>query len=340
MLNVIRVRPTISRFVMIAPCSIANHGGLAILSNANMSSMAELTRLGSTVGLSELNDVLAADGCAIVEDILTADVVQRLNADFDNAVAATDPGAPNEHRDDIKQFFGKRTIRVDGLPAKSKTFHDVMCHPLLLGVADHFLLPNCDRYILNAAQLIEIGPGQSAQVIHRDENIWNRMEKPHPRLEIEAMFALTDFTQATGGTRAVPGSNHWPAEREPQEAEIQSAEMRAGSALFYLGNTLHGGGSNETKDARRRGLFAGYCLGWLRTEENFFLSVPLDAVREMSERVQGLLGYEQHFGLGAVEIGSPMNLLKQAPHRPPGMAEMQVMQEQLPANPSPEGEGL
>ncbi len=87
--------------------------------------------------------------------------------------------------------------------------------------------------------------------------------------------------------------------------------MVAGSAVMYLGSTLHGGGANTTASESRRGMFMGFVLGWLRTEENFFLSTPIEAVRNMPERVQELLGYEAHLGIGVVDIGSPMKLVRQ-----------------------------
>ncbi len=79
---------------------------------------------------------------------------------------------------------------------------------MLIGVADHFLLPHCDDYLLNTGQLIQIGPGETAQPIHQDEGIWNRLSPPKHQLQVEAMFALTDFTVENGATRAarhVPG---------------------------------------------------------------------------------------------------------------------------------------
>ena len=130
-----------------------------------------------------------------------------------------------------------------------------------------------------------------------------------PQLEVEAIYALSDFTAENGGTRVVPGSHRWPLERKPREDEIVSAVMPAGAALYYLGSTIHGGGANTTSDEFRRGLFTGLVGGWLRTEENFFLSTPIEAVRDMPERVQGLLGYDNYLGIGVVNIGSPRALL-------------------------------
>ena len=108
----------------------------------------------------------------------------------------------------------------------------------------------------------------------------------------------------------VPGSHLWEAGREPKPEEILQAEMPAGSALFYLGSALHGGGANTTKDVPRRGMFLGFVVGWLRTEENSFLTVPIEDVKTMPVRVQELLGYKPHFAVGVVDVGSPMALLK------------------------------
>ena len=79
------------------------------------------------------------------------------------------------------------------------------------------------------------------------------------------MIALVDFTKDNGGTCVVPGSNHWEPDRQPEEDEIAVAEMSAGSAVIYLGSTIHAGGTNVTDHQRRRGLHLSYVLVWLRT---------------------------------------------------------------------------
>jgi len=268
-----------------------------------------LEHVTGTVTPADLCALLEHDGAAVVEGALAPAVLEGLNCDFDRIVAATPPGVRHPTEDDMVDFYGEATIRADGLPGKSTAFIEAMLSPLLCGVADRFLLPNCDDYLLNTGQLIEIGPGESDQRLHRDEGVWRHMPPPKPELEIEALFALSDFTAANGATRVAPGSHSWPAGREAEANDIVQAEMTAGSALFYLGSTLHGGGANRTTEEARRGLFIGYALGWLRTEENMFLSVPLDKVRAMPRRVQELLGYKAVRALGVVDVGSPMALL-------------------------------
>jgi len=269
----------------------------------------ELQKVSRKIDAKALADILRRDGAAIVENALDEDLLSALNAEFDEVIAATDPGLRNPTGDFAVEFYGKKTIRFDGLPSKSKAFLNVMQLPLLTGVADELLLPNCEDYLLNTAQLIEIGPHESDQRLHRDEEAWSFFKNPKPQLEVEMMFALSDFTTANGATRVVPGSHLWPASREAQPEEIICADMPAGAALVYLGSTLHGGGANVTDKEWRRGMFFGFVIGWLRTEENTFLTVPIEEVRKMPVRVQELLGYKAHRSIGVVDVGTPMVLL-------------------------------
>lgn len=265
---------------------------------------------GPEATAEQTSEVLNRDGAVVVDNATDTPTLAALNADLDRFVDDLGVGLRHPTSDHYVEFYGGSTVRIDGLAAKSPTFLDIMQLPLLQEVADILLKPNCEDYLLNTAQLIEIRSGETKQRIHRDEDAWGFMPKDKPLLQVEAMFALSDFTIENGATQVVPGSHLWAPDREPEPHEILQAEMPAGSALFYLGSTLHGGGANTTVSARRRGMFLGYVVGWLRTEENTFLTVPMEAVKTMPVRVQELLGYKAHSGIGVVDVGSPMALLK------------------------------
>ena len=271
----------------------------------------KIDRVSSSTSATELCSLLDRDGAVIVENVLSLEQLKRLNGEFESCVSATPPGIKFPDHEYFIEFYGTKTKRIDGLPAKSAAFVELMLSPLLTDVADHFLLPNCADYLFNTGQIIEIGPGESAQKLHRDEDAWVYCPKPKPELEVqvEAIFALTDFTKTNGATHLIPGSHRWSRDRKGQPDEEVQAEMEAGSAVFYLASTLHGGGANRTTDVKRRGMFLGYVVGWLRTEENMFLTVPIEKVREMSTRAQELLGYKSHNGIGVVDVGSPMKLV-------------------------------
>jgi ectoine hydroxylase-related dioxygenase (phytanoyl-CoA dioxygenase family) len=270
---------------------------------------ASIARVPRSTTSAELCALLERDGVFIMEDALEPLQLQRLNDELDERIEATAPGIEHPDHEFFIEFYGTSTKRIDGLPAKSRTFVELMLSPLLTQVADYFLLPNCKDYLFNTGQVIEIGPGETAQKLHRDEDAWVYCPKPDLEVEVEAMFALTDFSSDNGATHVIPGSHRWARDRRGLPEESVQAEMKAGSAVFYLGSTLHGGGSNRTAHERRRGMFLGYVVGWLRTEENTFLTVPLEQVRHMPVRAQELLGYKSHVGIGVVDVGSPMKLL-------------------------------
>jgi ectoine hydroxylase-related dioxygenase (phytanoyl-CoA dioxygenase family) len=187
------------------------------------------------------------------------------------------------------------------------------------------LLPSCARYQLNLGHLLQRGPGAEEQWLHRDELVWNDVPWPHPELQLASVVAFVDFTRDNGATRVVPGSHRWP-DRGHAPAEhvigpppgpelIACAEMPAGSAVIYLGGTIHGGGSNVT-DVARRGAHLSYCLGWLRTEENNYLSSPPEYAATLPRVAQELLGYAIHDSigrgggyLGMVRMQDPVELL-------------------------------
>ncbi len=242
--------------------------------------------------------------------VAASEGVGPLNADLDAVIASNSPESRNPNHSTMEVFYGSKTIRFDGIPDKSATFVEFLSECPALDVCEYFLKPNCPDYLLNTSQLIQIGPGEAAQRLHRDENAWPKLHSDSPHVSMMIMLALTEFTMENGATQVVPGSHLWDRDRVPEPGEITCAEMNAGDSLFWLGGTLHGGGANKTKNQSRRGLGYGFVVGWMRTAENLFLTVPIEKVRKMPTRVQELLGYKPLFGLGVVNVGSPMALLE------------------------------
>jgi ectoine hydroxylase-related dioxygenase (phytanoyl-CoA dioxygenase family) len=109
---------------------------------------------------------------------------------------------------------------------------------------------------------------------------------------------MTDFTAENGATHCVPGSHRWPWERQATPDQFCQAEMSQGSVFFYTGSVLHHGGANHS-NAPRLGLNLTYCLGWLRQEENQYLSCPPELAKAFDPKLQELLGYTQgEYALG------------------------------------------
>lgn len=268
---------------------------------------------------------LERDGAVIVEDLLSADVVARVNEEVEEAVAADDPSNPM-FNPIMRAFHGAHTRQVSGLARVSRTFAtEVLCHPVLLALADAVLLPSCARYQMNIGHLLERGPGAEAQLLHRDEAVWSDVPRPAPELQLASVIAFVDFTADNGATRLVPGSHRWPdrdlppfeqaAQPPPGPDQVVCAEMPAGSAVVYTGGVLHGGGAN-TSDVARRGAHLSYCLGWLRTEENNLLAVQPAVAATLPRLAQELLGYAMYDNLarggaylGMLDSQDPVELL-------------------------------
>jgi ectoine hydroxylase-related dioxygenase (phytanoyl-CoA dioxygenase family) len=276
----------------------------------------ELARLKGSDSTKEIVASLERDGAVVVEGLLDADTLARFNAEVDPLLEAARPEREFLNPA-VAWFFGEKTRHVTAVAAKSRVFaSEVLCHPTLLAVSDAVLLESCASYQLNIAHVLDRGPGAEPQMLHRDELVWVHMPRPHPELQVASVIALTDFREANGATRVAPGSHRWPLERQPEPGEMVSAEMPAGSAVLYLGSTIHGGGANTTSGEWRRGMHLSYVLGWLRTEENHYLATPLEIVRELPRRSQELLGYAAHDALasaggylGTVDLQSPVDLL-------------------------------
>jgi ectoine hydroxylase-related dioxygenase (phytanoyl-CoA dioxygenase family) len=168
-----------------------------------------------------------------------------------------------------------------------------------------------DGCLVSSLSSICIGPDEVAQPIHADDQLLP-LPKPHIPTIANSMWALTDFTEANGATRIIPGSHltdHSPPYGAPQDSI--PAEMSKGSILVWHGSLWHGGGANHT-DQRRWGIAMNYCAGWVRQQENQQLGIPLNTARSFSPELQELCGFYIYRGLiGHIEKHSPAELLLQ-----------------------------
>ena len=261
--------------------------------------------------------MLEADGAVIVEQVLEPDLVRRFNSEIEPLLADASPSRAYINPA-IEWFYGDRVRQVVGMAAKSRIFaEEVLCHPLYEGLCSTILGPHCASVQLNVAQVMERGPGAEQQALHRDEDVWIHLPRPHPEVQLASVIALVDFRADNGATVVVPGSHRWPRDRRPDTGELVAADMTAGSAVVYLGSTVHGGGANTTPAEHRRGMHMSFCVGWLRPEENHYLSTPLDVARTLPPRTLQLLGYSAHDAissgggyLGAVDLLDPLILLQ------------------------------
>lgn len=257
--------------------------------------MNTLTTLEPTATIDEAVAVVERDGGVIIRDFFDSQIISELRADIDAALDTVSWG-----QDD---FSGHRTKRLYGIFQHTRHAASTVRHPLYAGIASHFLeqpremwagedhFELVPSYTVGVSSIIDIHPGEGAQPIHRDDAVW---QWQHPdgyrQARVQIMVAVTDFTAENGGTMVVPGSHLWGDDRGPRIDEAVPTVMSAGSALIWVGGTFHGGGTNSS-DSNRIGLTMGLDLGFLRQEENAFLTYPTEVVKTFDRDIQQLLGW-------------------------------------------------
>jgi ectoine hydroxylase-related dioxygenase (phytanoyl-CoA dioxygenase family) len=243
---------------------------------------------------------IARDGYTIIPGAIEPDLVRALREDLDRLVAELGV-VPSDN-----DFEGRETLRVYNLLARGPLYARVPVHPEVLPVVEGVLDAGC---LVSSLSSIDIGPGETAQPIHADDQLMP-LAKPHVPTVCNTMWALTDFTEANGATRIIPGSHL--ADVSPdfgQPYDSIPAEMEAGSVLVWHGSLWHGGGANATGE-RRVGIAMNYCAGWVRQQENQQLGIPLDVVRGFEPRLQELCGFGVYNMLiGHIDKRSPASLL-------------------------------
>jgi len=275
--------------------------------------VAKIPTLPVDVPVPDLLLALEQCGAVIVENFLAETVVRSLNLEFDGVLNSESRKEQRFVNPLIADFFGDNVSLLAGLAGKSPGFVEhVLLHPLYAAFCEAVLMPNCSDYQLNTANVMIREPGCDRQLIHRDAWVWKRLPPLAGEVQLASVIALVDFTTDNGATLVAPGSHRWKDDRYPASHELCPAEMKAGSAVIYLGNTFHGGGENKTARSSRRAMHVSYCLGWLRTEENQVLATPWSIAEKLSPRAQQLLGFGVHDDiaqgggyLGTVELEAP-----------------------------------
>lgn len=259
------------------------------------------TSTGTTTGpaLRAHLDRIAEQGYTILENAIEPELVAALDDDLRRLEheLGTRP-AGNE-------FEGAHTVRIYNLLARGPLYEAIPVHPAVLPVVEGVLDRGC---LVSSLSSIAIDPGETAQPIHSDDQLIP-IPKPHPPVVCNTMWAITDFTEANGATRVVPGSHRRDNPDYGGDYPTVPAEMAKGSVLVWNGSLWHGGGANHSRE-RRVGIAMNYCAGFIRQQENQQLGIPRDVVSGFSPRLRRLVGYSIYHGLiGHIDKRDPVTLL-------------------------------
>jgi ectoine hydroxylase-related dioxygenase (phytanoyl-CoA dioxygenase family) len=225
---------------------------------------------------------LERDGCVVLDNVLDRAEIDQVARDMAPYMQAAPKGKD--------EFDGFETRRAGTLIARSPRAREIIMNPSVLDVTAK-LLSHSATYQLNLTESVWLGPGSTAQEIHKDQENFEGFCFPKGYETVVAtIWALTDFTEANGATRVVPGSHKLEGDRKFSLEESEPAVMEAGSVLLFTGQIYHGAGANVT-DTIRESIMVMYTVGWLRQEENQYLCVPMEILRKLPEDLLRLMGY-------------------------------------------------
>ena len=191
------------------------------------------------------------------------------------------------------------------------TSRQLITHPTVLAVAEKHL-EKSTTYQLHLTQIITVHPGAPAQILHQDQLAWDFFEFPDDfEPQCNLLWAMTDYTEENGATRLVPNSMYKGTKLKFDPSEAIAAEMKKGSALFYTGKIYHGAGENRS-DNIRQAINITYAAGWLRQEENQYISTPPEIAKTLDDDLLKLMGYQcACFAIGyARDFEDPLAVFK------------------------------
>lgn len=196
---------------------------------------------------------LLEDGWCVIPNLVSPELIGALDSDLAEDFEET-PFCNGG-------FYGARTKRFGRLLARSPLARKLVQHPLVLGISRQVLAPWCDTIQLNLTQALALHPGAPPQLPHRDQDMW-RGSVGETEYLINVMWPFTRYTRENGATLVWPNSHGKRAldpEAPPGEFPV---ELEPGSALLFLGSTLHGAGGNSSDHVRRGAIIS--CLDMRR----------------------------------------------------------------------------
>ncbi len=231
------------------------------------------------------------DGFSVMEGAVEPDFLAEITDEMDR-LERVRPGG------DIppQPFTGEVTRRWLDLLNDGEVWQRVAIHPWLMQVLPKVL---GEGFLLSTMATAVVGADEPEQPVHDDDSVYD-FPRPHPNLVCNTMWALDDFTEETGATRIIPGSNHWPQDPDlTAKYDTVPMLMPKGSICPFVGSLYHGAGHNRS-GRDRVALTINYCSGSMRQQENLMLSVDPARLMTFPRELQDILGFKMCKGAGHI----------------------------------------
>jgi ectoine hydroxylase-related dioxygenase (phytanoyl-CoA dioxygenase family) len=177
----------------------------------------------------------------------------------------------------------------------------------------------CHSFLANGAE-----KGKYPQGLHMDQgplSPWMTEESP---ALVNTMYIPQDVNEENGGTLVIPGSHKIMIDAGSNGAigELPPAinlEAKAGTIMMFDGRLLHGTAVNKTDKVRFVATMSNV-KPWMRTQENWVLSVDPEVLNRASPKLLHRIGLQaltygstvEGFGMGASgKVGDEWGSIKQ-----------------------------
>ncbi len=226
---------------------------------------------------------LDENGYLALEGLMSSDLIHRLRMQFDGLIEDEGEQAGAE----VHQEEGAN--RLANLVDKGEVFEVCISHPKVLAAMRHVLGPEFKLSSLNGRAAL---PGHGLQGLHAD---WREGVAPGDYQVCNSVWLLSDFTEANGATRAVPGSHNSgqhprdvledPEASHPGEVILTG---KAGTVFIFNSHTWHGGTLNQTTEPRY-GLHAYYTRRNQKQQTDQRASLSPETIERLSEAQRTIL---------------------------------------------------
>ena len=177
----------------------------------------------------------------------------------------------------------------------------------------------CHSFLANGAE-----KGKYPQGLHMDQgplSPWMTEESP---ALVNTMYIPQDVNEENGGTLVIPGSHKImiDAGSNGEIGKLPPAinlEAKAGTIMMFDGRLLHGTAVNKTDEVRFVATMSNV-KPWMRTQENWVLSVDPEVLNRASPKLLHRIGLQaltygstvEGFGMGASgKVGDEWGSIKQ-----------------------------
>ena len=155
--------------------------------------------LPPTASPDEVAAVIAEDGCAVIDRLAPLDLLDRIEVEMAASSTRRRTAPTSSRAPALAAPAGSSPDRRPRAPSSST----ISCSAPATACWTHV-----QQYQLHLTQLIRIEPGGPAQMIHRDQWAFDFFTFPTGyQVQCNTIWAATDFTEANGATRVVPGSH-------------------------------------------------------------------------------------------------------------------------------------